>query len=55
MSAKMKRFWTDEAGGETVEWPVVVALIGIIAIAVMQAIGGQVVALFSSIAEAFPD
>ena len=55
MNVKLKRFWADEAGGESVEWPVVVALIGIVAIALMQAIGAQVMALFSSIAEAFPD
>lgn len=55
VSEALARFWTDEAGGETVEWPVVVALIGIVAIALMQAIGGQVMTLFSSIAEAFPD
>ena len=51
----LARFWADEAGGETIEWPLVVALIGIVAIALMQAIGGQVLALFTSIAEALPD
>jgi len=53
MSEAAARFWADEAGGETIEWPLVVALIGIVAIGVMQAIGGQVTTLFSSIAGAF--
>jgi Flp pilus assembly pilin Flp len=37
MNAMLKKFWRDEDGGETVEWPLVVGIlaVGIVAILVL--------------------
>ena len=49
MMTMLKKFWMEEDGGESVEWPLVVGLIAVVAIAVMVTIGEQVNEVFKSI------
>lgn len=52
MMTMLKKFWMEEDGGESVEWPLVVGLIAVVAIAIMGAVGDEVIAVFTTIQQA---
>jgi Flp pilus assembly pilin Flp len=43
MKAMLKKFWADEDGGETVEWPLVVGVLAVAIVATLILIREQVV------------
>jgi Flp pilus assembly pilin Flp len=49
MNAMLKKFWRDEDGGESVEWPLVVGLIAVVAIVTMGLVGDAVDDVFNTI------
>ena len=49
MMTMLKKFWMEEDGGESVEWPLVVGLIAVVAIGVMGFVGDAVIAVFEAI------
>ena len=49
MKAMLKKFWANEDGGESVEWPLVVGLIAVVAIGVMMTVGEEVTRVFTAI------
>ena len=52
MMTMLKKFWMEEDGGESVEWPLVVGLIAVVAIVIMQEVGTEVIAVFTTIRDA---
>ena len=50
MMTMLKKFWMEEDGGESVEWPLVVGLIAVVAILMMTSVGTHVTGIFSKIA-----
>jgi len=53
MMTMLKKFWMEEDGGESVEWPLVVGLIAVVAIAMMALVGDEVLRVFTLIRDAF--
>jgi Flp pilus assembly pilin Flp len=51
----LKKFWRDESGGESAEWPLVVGLVAVGAIAIITALGGEVTRVFGLIETALSD
>jgi len=49
MMTMLKKFWMEEDGGESVEWPLVVGLIAVGAIVILGAVGDKVVEVFTDI------
>ncbi len=52
MIAILKKFWMEEEGGETVEWPLVIALVAIASLAAWTAVGTQVGVILGQIESA---
>ncbi len=44
-----KNFWTDQRGGEVIEYALILGLILVAAIAVIGAVGGKVLARWQSV------
>jgi Flp pilus assembly pilin Flp len=53
MNAMLKTFWRDEDGGEAVEWPLIVALVAIAALAAWGLLGDKIKAAIDTIIAAF--
>ena len=45
----LQRFWTDERGGEVIEWALIARLVVIAAIATITAVGTKVLAKWTTI------
>jgi Flp pilus assembly pilin Flp len=48
----LNKFWHDEDGGESAEWPLVLALVAIAAIAAFTLLGGKVSTRVNTLATA---
>ena len=53
MNEMLKKFWTEEEGGEAVEWPLIVALVVIAALGTWGALGDEIQAALQAIVDAF--
>lgn len=52
MLSALQQFWLDESGGETVEWPLVIGLVAVGAVAGWTLLGTQVTAIVGKITAA---
>lgn len=43
MKAMLKKFWADEDGGETVEWPLVVGVLAVLIVAALIALRDEAI------------
>lgn len=48
----LKNFWHDEDGGESAEWPLILALVAVAAIAAYTFLGGKVFTAVSNLGTA---